>query len=64
MLWVIGALLFVLWLLGMFSGFTVGSWIHLLLALAIISVAVSLARQSRPRTLACRAFARLPRRWA
>jgi hypothetical protein len=52
MLWVISALLFVLWLLGMFSGFTVGSWIHLLLVLAIISMAASLVRQSRPRSLA------------
>jgi hypothetical protein len=50
MMWVVSALLLVLWLLGMLSGYTVGSWIHLLLVLAIVSVAVSLARRPRPVT--------------
>ena len=45
MLWMITALLLVLWLLGMVSGYTVGSWIHILLVLAVISVAISLFRR-------------------
>ncbi len=36
MLWTITIILFVLWLLGMVSGYTLGSWIHLLLVLAVI----------------------------
>lgn len=36
MLWTITIILVVLWLLGMVSGYTLGSWIHLLLVLAII----------------------------
>jgi hypothetical protein len=44
----ISVLLLVLWLLGMISGYTVGSWIHVLLVLAIISVVISLIR--RPST--------------
>jgi hypothetical protein len=36
MLWTITIVLFVLWLLGVVSGNLFGSWIHLLLVLAII----------------------------
>jgi hypothetical protein len=36
MLWTITIILFVLWLLGMVSGYTLGSWIHILLVLAVI----------------------------
>ena len=36
MLWTITIILFVLWLLGVVSGYTLGSWIHLLLVLAVI----------------------------
>jgi hypothetical protein len=36
MLWTITIILFVLWLLGMVSSYTLGGWIHLLLVLAII----------------------------
>ena len=36
MLWTITAVLFVLWLLGMVSSYTLGGWIHLLLVLAVI----------------------------
>ena len=42
MLWTITALLVVLWLVGMVSGYTVGSWIHVLLILAVISVIFNL----------------------
>ncbi|SNS38578.1 hypothetical protein SAMN05421770_101760 [Granulicella rosea] len=36
MLWTITVILFILWLLGIVSGYTLGSWIHVLLVLAII----------------------------
>ncbi len=36
MLWTITIVLFILWLLGVVSGYTMGGWIHILLVLAII----------------------------
>jgi len=36
MLWTITIILFVLWLLGLVSGYTLSGWIHILLVLAII----------------------------
>jgi hypothetical protein len=36
MLWTITIVLFILWLLGVVSGYTLGSWIHVLLVLAVI----------------------------
>jgi len=36
MLWTITIVLFILWLLGVVSGYTMGSWIHILLVLAVI----------------------------
>jgi hypothetical protein len=36
MLWTITVVLFVLWLLGMVSSYTLGGWIHILLVLAVI----------------------------
>ena len=36
MLWTITVVLFILWLLGVVTGNTLGSWIHVLLVLAII----------------------------
>jgi len=36
MLWTITIILFVLWLVGMVSSYTLGGWIHLLLVLAVI----------------------------
>jgi hypothetical protein len=40
MLFTIAALLFILWLLGMVSSYTLGGFIHILLILAIISVLI------------------------
>lgn len=42
MLFTIAAILLVLWLLGLFSGITVGGFIHALLVIAIIVVLVQL----------------------
>ncbi len=36
MLWTITIILFVLWILGLVSSYTLGGWIHILLVLAII----------------------------
>lgn len=36
MLWTITIVLFVLWLVGIVSSYTLGGWIHLLLVLAVI----------------------------
>jgi hypothetical protein len=36
MLWTITIILFVLWLLGLVSGYTLSGWIHILLVLAVI----------------------------
>jgi len=42
MLWTISIILFVLWLLGLVSSYTLGGWIHILLVFAIIIVLVRL----------------------
>lgn len=42
MLWTIAVILTVLWVLGLVSSYTMGGFIHLLLVLAIIVVAVNL----------------------
>jgi len=36
MLWTITIVLFILWLVGMVSSYTLGGWIHILLVLAVI----------------------------
>ena len=42
MLWTIAVILIVLWAVGLVSAYTMGGFIHLLLVLAIIFVAVNL----------------------
>jgi len=42
MLWTITVVLLVLWLLGVVGVYTIGSWIHILLVLAIISIIFNL----------------------
>jgi len=42
MLWTIFLILVVLWLLGMASAYTMGGFIHILLLLAVIAVALQL----------------------
>jgi len=36
MLWTITIVLFILWLVGLVSSYTLGGWIHILLVLAVI----------------------------
>jgi hypothetical protein len=42
MLWTIFVILLVLWLLGLASSYTVGGFIHILLVLAIVALAIQL----------------------
>jgi hypothetical protein len=42
MLWTIFVILIVLWLLGIVTSYTVGGYIHILLLLALVSVAIQL----------------------
>ncbi len=47
MLWTIAVLLVVLWAVGMVSSYTLGGFIHLLLLLAVVSVAIRLIQGRR-----------------
>jgi hypothetical protein len=40
MLWTIAVILVILWALGLVSGYTLGSFIHILLVIAIIVVLI------------------------
>ena len=42
MLWTITIILFILWLLGMVSSYTIGGFIHILLVIAIVMILVNL----------------------
>ncbi len=45
MLWTITILLVVLWALGMVSGSALGTWVHILLVLAVISLIFAVMRR-------------------
>jgi hypothetical protein len=48
MLWTLAVVLFVLWLFGIVSSYTIGGFIHILLVLAIITVLVRIIQGQRP----------------
>jgi len=48
MLWTIFVILFILWLLGMVTSYTLGGFIHILLILAIASVLIRIIQGRRP----------------
>ncbi len=48
MLWTIFVILFVLWLLGLATSYTLGGFIHLLLLLAIAVVLIRVIQGRRP----------------
>jgi hypothetical protein len=48
MLWTIAVVLFVLWLLGMVSSYTMSGFIHILLVLAVLIVLVRIIQGNRP----------------
>ncbi len=47
MLWTIAVVLGILWLLGLVSSYTMGGFIHILLALAIITVLIRVIQGRR-----------------
>ena len=50
MLWTISIILFVLWILGLVSGGTVGNWVHLLLLFAAVSAVLALTTGGKNRS--------------
>ena len=48
MLYTIAVILIVLWLLGLVTGYTIGSFIHILLVIAVIMILVGLISGRRP----------------
>ncbi len=45
MLWTVTVILLVLWALGLVSGSAIGSWIHVLLVLAVVSLILAVMRR-------------------
>jgi hypothetical protein len=45
MLWTIAVVLIILWILGMGTGFTIGSSIHILFAVAVVLLVISLSQE-------------------
>lgn len=48
MLWTIAVILVIMWLLGIVSSYTIGGFIHILLALAIIVVLLRIISGRKP----------------
>jgi len=48
MLWTIFVILFIMWLLGMVTSYTLGGFIHILLVLALVAVVVQLITGRQP----------------
>ena len=48
MLWTIAVILVILWLLGVVSSYTIGGFIHILLALAIFVVLLRIISGRKP----------------
>jgi len=47
MLWTVAVVLFVLWALGLVTSYTMGGFVHILLVLAIVVVAIRLIQGRR-----------------
>jgi hypothetical protein len=48
MLWTIAVILFVMWALGLVTGYTISGFIHILLVLAIVVVLIRVIQGRRP----------------
>ena len=48
MLWTIFVVLVILWAVGMVSSYTLGGYIHLLLVLAVVVVAIRIIQGRKP----------------
>jgi Family of unknown function (DUF5670) len=47
MLWTVFVILIAMWMLGMVSAYTMGGFIHILLVLAVVAVAIQLINGRR-----------------
>lgn len=47
MFWTMSVILFALWVLGLISGSTEGSWVHLLLGFSVLCLTLAVARSGR-----------------
>ena len=47
MLWTVAVIMLVLWLLGLITSYTMGGFIHILLVIAIVVIAVNLIQGRR-----------------
>jgi Family of unknown function (DUF5670) len=47
-LWTVGIILLILWLLGLVTSYTLGGFIHILLVLAIIVILIRVIQGRRP----------------
>jgi len=47
MLWTIGVILVVLWLLGLFGGYTLGGFIHVLLVIALVVMVLQILQRRK-----------------
>jgi hypothetical protein len=48
MLWTLFVILFLMWLLGMITSYTLGGFIHILLILALVAVVIQLITGRQP----------------
>ncbi len=48
MLWTLFVILFIMWMLGMVTSYTLGGFIHILLVLALVSVVIQLITGPQP----------------
>jgi hypothetical protein len=48
MLWTIAVILFVMWALGLVSGYTISGFIHILLVIALVVVLIRVIQGRRP----------------
>ncbi len=48
MLWTIGVILLILWLLGFLGGYIIGGFIHILLVIAIVVILIRVIQGRRP----------------
>ena len=48
MLWTLFVILFIMWLLGMVTSYTLGGFIHILLVLALVAVVIQLITERQP----------------
>jgi len=48
MLWTLFVILFIMWLLGMVTSYTMGGFIHILLVLALVAVVIQLITGRQP----------------